>query len=187
MTSASTRKAPVVLIGFMGSGKTSVARELAQLLECEIVDTDSEIERQSDQSISQLFQLSGEEAFRQIESDVLREALQRTKQTVVSTGGGIVKSAANRELLQQAARDGATVVYLRAGAQTLARRIRLEPGVRPLIDGDRVLDEDETQERVALLLSQRGALYDSCANCTIETDEYSPREIAQRIAERQEE
>ncbi|HEX8236802.1 MAG TPA: shikimate kinase [Abditibacteriaceae bacterium] len=187
MSTASTRKAPVVLIGFMGSGKSSVARELAQILGCETVDTDAEIERQSGQSIREMFQVAGEDAFRQLESAALRAALRGTKTLVVSTGGGIVKSAANREVLYAAMRAGVTVVYLRAGAQTLARRIRLQPGVRPLIDGERVLDEAETQQRVAALLAERGALYEACASCIIDTDEHSAREIAQRIAGQEEE
>jgi shikimate kinase len=117
-----------------------------------------------------------------LESDVLRHALDCSAGDVISTGGGIVKSAANRELLQEAARAGATVVYLRASAQTLARRIRLQPGVRPLIDGERVLDEDETRDRVAELLAERNALYESCATLVIDTDEHSVRDIAHQIA-----
>jgi shikimate dehydrogenase len=182
MSTASTREVPIVLIGFMGSGKSSVARELARLLAREILDTDAEVERQSGQSIREMFRVSGEDAFRRVESAVLRDALQRENSLVVSTGGGIVKSAANRELLQEAARAGATVVYLRARAQSLARRIRLQPGVRPLIDGERVLDEVETLERVAALLAERGELYESCANCVIDTDEHSPQEVAKQIA-----
>lgn len=182
MSTASTRRAPIVLIGFMGSGKSSVARELAHLLSCEVVDTDTQIERQSGQRISDIFRDQGENAFRRLESDVLRDALSRSKNNVVSTGGGIVKDASNRELLQKAARAGATVVYLRASAQTLARRIRLQPGLRPLIDGERVLDEDETRERVSGLLAERDALYESCATLVIDTDEHSVRDIAHQIA-----
>jgi shikimate kinase len=166
----------------MGSGKSSVARELAHLLKSEVVDTDAQIEQQSGQRISEIFRVQGEEAFRQLESDVLRDALDCSVGDVISTGGGIVKSVANRELLQEAARAGATVVYLRASAQTLARRIRLQPGVRPLIDGERVLDETETRERVADLLVERNALYESCATLVIDTDEHSVREIAHQIA-----
>jgi shikimate kinase len=171
-----------VLIGFMGSGKSSVARELAQLLKCDSVDTDAEVERRSGQSIRELFQVSGEESFRRMETAALCEALETTQPLVISTGGGIVKSAANRELLQRAVRDGAIVVYLRATAPTLTRRIRLEPGVRPLIDGERVLNETETQQRVSSLLKERGTLYELCANDIVDTDEHSAQAIAQRIA-----
>src|SRR4028118_1189234 len=112
MSTVNAVSAPLILIGFMASGKSSVARELARLLMRETVDTDADVERRSGRSIREIFQVSGEEAFRCIESATLCEALQAKEPLVVSTGGGIVKSATNRELLQQAGRDGAPGVDL---------------------------------------------------------------------------
>ena len=168
----------VVLIGFMGSGKSRVGRELARLLSCPLLDLDARIESAAGMSVPEMFRLRGEGAFREVETSELRRAL--NEEAVLSTGGGIVTRAENRALLRE---SGAPVVWLRASPQVLAARIRSEPGARPLIDGDRLLDLPETIARVKMLLEARAPLYEECATLCIETDEREPEEMARRIVE----
>ena len=169
---------PVVLIGFMGSGKSRVGRELARLLSCPLLDLDARIEEAAGMSIPELFRLHGEEVFRQVETSELRRAL--GEDAVLSTGGGVVTREKNRTLLRK---SGATVVWLQASPQILAARIRSEPGARPLIDGDGELSFEATIERVSELLEARVSLYEVCARLRIETDRHEPEEIAGQIVE----
>lgn len=169
---------PVVLIGFMGSGKSRVGRVLARLLSCPLLDLDTRIEEEAGCSIPELFASRGEEAFRALETCELRRAL--GEEAVLSTGGGIVNRAKNRELLRQ---SKSTVVWLQAAPQVLAARIRSEPGTRPLIDGEGLLDLDATVERVRALLAQRAPFYQSCTTLQVQTDGREPEEIAAQIAE----
>jgi shikimate kinase len=172
---------PVVLIGFMGSGKSSVARSLARRFGVPFVDVDKRIENRAGTTIAQVFASQGEDAFRALESAALRDALREGG--VIATGGGIIKRPENCELLREASRSGALVVYLRARPDTLARRIRRQPGVRPLIDAGGVLNMDQTRLRVEELLAQRSAAYESCANVIIDTDELTLRQVVDAIRE----
>lgn len=176
----------VVLIGFMGSGKSSVARNLAKRLGCRNIDLDALIEERCGCSVANYFARHGETAFRETESDVLEHAMQRMTQNggIMATGGGIAKCKRNREVLQSAAKNGVLVVYLRARVETLARRIRRQPGKRPLIDGDGVLDMEQTQKRVGQLLSEREADYQACASLVVDTDTMAPRRAVELIASR---
>lgn len=175
--------APIVLVGFMGCGKSSVARALAKQLDTEAADLDSLIEDRAGTTIAQIFASRGEDEFRRIETEVLCEALQDKSIRIIATGGGIVGQEANRALLKEAAAHGALVVYLCAQADILATRIRRQPGRRPLIDGDRVLDMDETRARVQQILEIREPLYREVANLIIDSGESSPYKIAQQISE----
>lgn len=157
----------IVLIGLMGSGKSSVARALAFHRQCDAIDTDTLIENATGMPISEIFSRWGEVEFRRIEREQLQAALEYSG--VIATGGGIVTQPENRALLQAAARSGVLVVYLRANAAELARRIRRQPGKRPLIDGGGVLNLRQTQRRVEELLRERGPLYESVANLIIDT------------------
>lgn len=166
-------------MGFMGSGKSAVARSLARRLRWPIVDLDGLIEARIGCSIASYFSSHGEAKFREIESEILREA--SNKHGVVSLGGGVPTQSVNRELLKKAAVNGALVVYLRAGPEVLAQRIRRQPGKRPLIDGDGHLDMEETQRRVQELLNEREPQYMECASCVIETDELTIPSVCREI------
>lgn len=166
----------IVLIGFMGSGKSSVGQLLAAQLNLPMLDLDALIESEISTSISDYFARHGEKAFRALETQQLRAALQ--KEGVLSTGGGVVAQPENRRLLQKSA---ATVVYLRATPQTLAQRIRNQPGTRPLIDGAGALDLAQTAQRVEELLSARAAWYEECANLTVDCDDLNANAVADKI------
>ena len=166
----------------MGCGKSSVAKRLARRLNREAVDLDEQIEESTGSKIAELFAARGEDAFRALETETLREALRGNG--IIAAGGGIVTRAENRDALRAASRGGALVVYLRARPETLARRIRRQPGVRPLIDGGEVLDLERTRARVEELLAQRAPFYESCADVIIDTDGLTTAQVADAIGAR---
>jgi shikimate kinase len=172
----------IFLLGFMGSGKSAVARALSRQLDLPLIDLDARVERQIGTSIAQFFASKGEEAFRQAETRVLTEVGE--EKAVVSLGGGVPTRARNREVLQLATREGALVVYLAARSETLAQRIRRQPGKRPLIDGQGTLDFDQTKARVEQLLGEREAFYRECASFEVQTDERTIPQIAGILADK---
>lgn len=169
----------IVLVGFMGSGKSSVSRRLARRLKLEAIDLDGYIEQLCGQSIAAIFAARGEAEFRDLETAALAECLQ--KPGVLATGGGILKRQENRDLLRAATEQGSTVIYLRAGPDALARRIRRQPGKRPLIDGNAELNQEETRRRVEQLLAERAAHYESCSTLIVDTDDRDLGEVVQQI------
>ena len=174
--------APIVLLGFMGSGKSSVARKLAPRLNLPRIDLDARLEEETGRSIAEIFAQDGEAAFREMETAHLQRALNESG--MIATGGGIIMREENRELLKAASTRGALIVYLRVAPRILASRIRRQPGVRPLIDGERVLNFRETLARVEAILEVRAPLYESCANFTVECDALSATQLARVLAER---
>ncbi len=167
------------LLGFMGCGKSAVARHLSRGLDLPLIDLDGHIEAEIGASIADFFTLHGEERFRAIETEALLAVCDQN--AVVSLGGGVPTREINRRILLGAAQKGALVVYLQTSAATLAARIRRAPGKRPLIDGDGLLDLDATQRRVEELMRQREAFYLECANFRLETDALSIAEVAAHI------
>ncbi len=166
----------IVLIGFMGSGKSHVGQLLAAQLQWPWRDLDALIENSIETSIADYFALHGEAAFRGLETELLQAALQNDG--VLSTGGGVVTQSENRQLLRNAC---ATVVYLRATPQTLAQRIRSQSGTRPLIDGQGALNLQQTTQRVQELLRNRAQWYEESADIVIDGDNTSAREVAREI------
>ena len=172
----------IFLLGFMGSGKSAVARSLARELRMPLVDLDARIETQIGESIARFWAREGENAFREIETQTLRAVCDL--RAVISLGGGVPTREANRLLLQNAARNGAFVVYLQTSPAILAARVRRAPGKRPLIDGEGELSLEETQKRVEALLAEREDFYRECANLEIFTDQLSVQGVARAIVER---
>lgn len=163
----------IALIGPRGSGKTTVARHLAELLGWQWVDADVEIERRAGRPVRAIFAAEGEAGFREHESAVLRE-LCALRRHVVATGGGVVLREANRELLRSSAR----VAWLRADAETLWRRLEGDASGgerRPaLLGGGRA----EVEE----VLRTREALYRACAHRAVDTAGRTPRAVAAEVA-----
>ncbi|MEI7027859.1 shikimate kinase [Paenibacillus sp. y28] len=161
------QKQNIVLVGFMGCGKTSVGKALAAKLAWTHTDIDELVVQREGISISSLFAERGEAAFRAIESSIIEETMQGQQQ-VISTGGGAVLAEANR----QAMLDKGLVVTLKADKATIIARVQNDAS-RPLLQGN-------LEERVEQLLQQRSAAYDF-ADVIIDTTPYSVEEIVDRI------
>ena len=160
----------LVLIGFMGTGKSTVSRLLSEKLGWKRVDGDEEIERLENKRISDIFAADGEAGFRVIETRVLETILASEENAVVATGGGAVLSAVNRELML----NKGFVVALKASPEQIIARVKSDTE-RPLLQGDAV-------ERVNLLLAQRKHAYDF-AHLTIDTTNMSAEEVVAAIWE----
>ncbi|MBT2693437.1 shikimate kinase [Bacillus sp. ISL-55] len=119
----------IYLIGFMGSGKTTVSQELAEKLEIDVYDTDREIVKLAGKTIKQIFDIDGEEKFRNLESEVLHSM--PLGNAVVSTGGGIIGSEKNRLFLK----EKMNVVFLNADFSTIMERLK-DDDTRPLLSQD---------------------------------------------------
>jgi shikimate kinase len=158
----------VVLVGFMGSGKSVVGRELARRLRADFVDTDERIERAAGKTVPQIFSGEGEPAFREREKAALREALS-VPGRVVATGGGAFLAGENRAALSAYG----PVVYLEASAETLLARLGEGAG-RPLLQGD------DPGAIVRDLLARRAPGY-RMADHRVVTDGLTVEEVADRI------
>lgn len=158
----------IILVGFMGSGKTTVGKILAGLLNYTFIDSDAEIERLEGKTISDIFAQNGEAYFRQRETEALKE-LCKGIGLVVSTGGGAVLKEENIELLKQ---NGYTV-YLKVTPKTVIERLKNDT-TRPLLarpDRDTIITE---------LIKQREPFYISASELSVNAED-TPEMIAQNI------
>jgi shikimate kinase len=160
----------VVLVGMMGTGKTTVGRLLADRLGRRLVDSDELIEQRTGRTVREIWQTDGEPAFRVLETAALRDALAEPAPLVIAAAGGVVLDAANREALHTA---DALVVWLRSDPEVLAARVG-EGVHRPLLDGD-------PDGAVRRLLPEREPLYREVADVTIDTDVTSPDAVATKV------
>lgn len=160
----------IVLIGFMGSGKSIVGVKLSYKLQRTLIDTDKMIEQQANKTISEIFKEDGEEAFRTMETDVLRKLSLKNYNRIISVGGGTPLREENRELLKKCG----TVCYLRAKPETIYNRINGDT-TRPL------LQCDDPLERIKNLLAERSSVYEKCADLIIDVDELSIEGVANSI------
>jgi shikimate kinase len=157
-----------VLVGMMGSGKSSVGRLVAGHASREFFDTDAMVEQRLGRSITSFFKLYGEEAFRDHESSVLRQL--EPGQNVIATGGGIVLRPQNWTDLRRLGK----VIYLRATADELVRRLVISRRKRPLIS------EDGWEAKIVELLAAREPLYNQ-ADAAIEIDGLDAATVAGRV------
>jgi shikimate kinase len=158
----------LVLVGMMGSGKTTVGRQLAVRLGWAFSDSDELVEASTGSTVPELFATQGEEAFRAEESRVLAEALGADGPVVVSAAGGVVLSADNRALLARH-----SVVWLRADPATLAARVGAGEG-RPLIDAD-------PAGTLVGLDAVRRPLYEEVADVVVDVDALDPATVVDRV------
>lgn len=163
------QKGNIILIGPMGSGKTSTGRMLAKEMGYAFADTDEEVTKRTGVSIAYIFDVEGEEGFRKRECLALKECLNDNNK-VLSTGGGIVLSKENRDLLQ----DRGTVVYLQTSIRFQVKRTA-STNNRPLLQNK---DPEETLEKLMLT---RAPLYEEIADITIMTDNKSLQEMSKEI------
>ncbi len=167
----------LVLLGYRGTGKTTVARELARRLGWQAVDLDDEIERAAGKSITEIFAQHGETAFRDQESAALARCAAR-EATVLATGGGVVLREANRRALQEIRSRAGHIVWLRAPAETIHDRLTADASTasrRPNLTPQGGLRE------IVELLAQRTPLYEACASLTVDTQGKTPSQVADEI------
>ena len=162
----------IVLVGFMGAGKSSVGRTLARMTGLPRFDTDELIAARFGLTIAQIFEQHGEEKFREAETETLR-GLSGKGAAIVVTGGGIVLRPENRQLL----RELGTVVHLSANEETLFARISRR-ATRPL------LQTEDPRRTVQELLGKRLPLYREVADTEVDTSLLTHEEVASRILER---
>jgi len=159
-----------VLIGPPGSGKSSIGRALAKLLGQDFVDTDALIEEQEGKSISEIFQQSGEEKFREIESAVVAHQLVQAE-GVIALGGGAVLSPATQAALKNSTSD---VIFLNVSASNAVPRVSANSS-RPLLS-------ENPSEQWSALLKKRLPIYTDLADITVDTDNKKAQEVANEIA-----
>ena len=154
-----------VLLGFMGAGKSTIARGL----DPDFVDMDALLEGRMGMPIARFFEEKGEAAFRQLEEEVLADLLKTDK--VISTGGGIVISPRNRALLKQNPDN----IYLKADFETLYQRISADK------DNQRPLFLKNSKEGLAAIFNERQAWYEEVASRVVDVARLSPEEIIEEL------
>ena len=159
----------IFLIGMMGSWKSTVGEKLASSLDLQFIDTDNEIEEAMQQTVAKIFEERGEAQFREMETAYFVEKSQQPG-FVISTGGGIVVTEANRIALQN---NGITI-FLKASPETLSHRIK-NTNKRPLLHG-----EDPLME-LSKIWKNRKEFYEASAHLTIETDRLNPVQVLEII------
>lgn len=160
----------IILIGYMGSGKSTVGRALAHYKNWPLIDTDIYIEEKQGKEISRIFAEEGESYFRNLETETLEELLKRDGNYIISVGGGLPMRKENRELLSKLG----TVIFLRASVDTVLKRLEKDQN-RPL------LQVEDRKQKITEMLALRNPVYAEAADYLIETDLLGYEEIAVKI------
>ncbi|MBW8361175.1 MAG: shikimate kinase [Kaistella sp.] len=163
----------IALLGYMGSGKSHIARLLSQKLNFEFIDLDKQIILKNNRSVAEIFKMSGEIYFRKQERELLEEYLASKNDVVLSLGGGTPAYYNNMEVINQ----NSFSFFLRGSVNTLSQRLLKQKNTRPLIA--KINDED-LPEFIAKHLFERNAFY-SKAQFTVDIDGKTPEEIAEEI------
>ena len=162
----------IFLIGFMGAGKSTIAKALCKELQMQLVEMDARIVEEQGMSINDIFAQYGEDHFRDIESQLIL-TLGEEGNTIVSCGGGVVVRPQNIEFMKK----GGKVVFLSATPETIYERVK-NSADRPILNGHMNV------EYIAELMEKRRALYEAAADIKIETDGKSRSVICKEIMER---
>ena len=160
----------IILVGYMGSGKSTVGKKAAKALAYTFLDTDSLIEQAEGMTISKLFEEKGEPYFREQETETIRRLMEEPKGNIIATGGGLPMREGNDKLLKELG----TVIYLKAETETLMKRLSGDTA-RPL------LQNGDLREKIDTMLAIRGPVYERVADVILETDNMSFYEIICRI------
>ena len=160
----------IILIGFMGCGKSSVGIKLSYRLKRTIIDTDKWIEKKQGMTISDIFATEGEPAFRQMETDCLKALIETADKQIISVGGGLPMKEENHGLLKKLGR----VVYLKITPEAVYERLKGDT-TRPL------LQVEDPMKKIEELLALRGPVYEKCADVVIEVSDKSFEEILEQI------
>ena len=159
----------IFLIGFMGCGKSTIAKKLSQKLGIEQVEMDELIVQEQGMPITEIFEKYGEEHFRDIESDLV-ERLQAKDGVIVSCGGGAVLREENRRMMKASG----VIIWLTAKPETILERVKYSTN-RPVLNGHMNV------EYIAELMEKRRACYDAAADYQVATDEKGREEICEEI------
>lgn len=160
----------VILIGFMGCGKTTVGLKLSYRLRRTVIDTDKEIEREEKRSISDIFASDGEGYFRDRETACLKKLMENSDNQIISVGGGLPMREENRRLLHELGQ----VFYLRASAETIYDRVKHDT-TRPLLQGD------DPKNKIRALLDERDTYYREAADIIVDVDNKEFEQILDEI------
>ncbi|NQV04287.1 MAG: shikimate kinase [Candidatus Omnitrophica bacterium] len=158
----------IVVVGFMGTGKTVVAKKLAEALGREFLELDAIIEKREGLSIKEIFQKKGEEYFRELERDAVKEAIKKDGQ-VISAGGGVIIDEENFKALKK----NGIIICLEASPEVILKRTKGNT-CRPL------LNVPDPKKRIEELLEKRAAYYKK-ADCCIDTDDLTIEGVVQKI------
>lgn len=159
----------IMLIGFMGTGKSTIADKLKEKLQVEQIEMDALIAKEAGMSIPEIFETYGEDHFRDLETAMLRK-FQEKKPVVVSCGGGVVLREENIEIMKGQGR----IVLLTASPQTIYERVKNSTD-RPVLNGNMNV------EYISSLMEKRRARYEAAADITVATDKKTVEEICQEI------
>ena len=160
----------LVLVGMMGSGKTTVGRVVAARLGRPLLDSDALIEAREDRTVRDIFATDGEDEFRRIETEVLAQSLARSEGCVIAAAGGVVLRSENRNALRT---SGARVVWLRADPAVLLDRVKGGPH-RPLLD-------DDPAGTLQRMYDEREALYREVADAIVTVDGRSVNDVVEAV------
>lgn len=164
----------IILIGFMGSGKSSIGKFLQKRYGYTLIDTDDYIEKQQNRSINDIFATDGEEYFRNLETECIKELINKSeKGFVIAVGGGLPMRSENQTLLKTLGK----VVYLRATEDTLVDRLTGD-SKRPLLKGG------DLRTKIKDLFARREATYMSLADVVVDTDDCSYETVYNSIKEK---
>lgn len=166
-------KTNVALIGFMGSGKTSVGRVLAKLSGKKLVEVDSMIALTAGKSIPQIFEEDGEIVFREMEIEAIKK-IASGKNQIIDCGGGVVLNKINIDRL----RKNSVVVWLKASADVIAKRTCSDRNERPLLQGN------NTVPKIQELLKSREPFYEMAADIEVDSSEIEALQVAKIIIEK---
>jgi shikimate kinase len=166
----------IFLIGYRGTGKTSVARLLAERLGRDWIDADDEIERRAGKAIADIFAEDGERAFRDLEAEVVAE-LCRWRRSIVALGGGAVLSEANRTAIRLAG----VVVWLTATVDTLERRLEADESTASRRPN---LTTSGGRAEIENVLATREPIYRACATFEVDTEDKTPTQVVDEILAR---
>ena len=161
----------LILIGLMGSGKTTIGRELSTKLVYKFIDMDDEIEKSEGMTIVEIFEKYGEKKFRSLETDLLKKIILQ-EDVIISTGGGIIKEKVNRELLK----EQENVIFLDGNTSTLINHLCFECEKRPLLK-----NTNDLYKKVETLLKERYEKYKESSSIKIDINNKNINEVVSQI------
>ncbi len=169
-TERGSRPFKVFLVGFMGSGKTTVGKLLAEELKCPFFDLDEEIERRTGLSITNIFAIKGEDFFRSVEKSLLEEFLAKDENFVLSCGGGVIEDSDNRKKLFQSG----IVIWLNISwKEFLKKRLPIIKSTRPLLK--------LPLKDIMNLYKRRLSFYQEVSHLTLKVNGKDPNELVKEI------